>query len=321
MLQEFQALVIQLSYYTRQTLDFLWVKLGLALVYASLVPHGVALQGLLILCLVDLLLGTVNARRAHRLSSAGMRRGIAKLFIYFVFVATVALAEHIAFGTSGCTALAIGLLVVTELLSIIENLVLLGLPIPFASKFLMMFSNKIKHFGLNISPNEGDNYAVMRDLLQIIERRVPNLQDPVLHNAVRVYVGFWYTWVDALNVAMFNGSPELAYQRLRASTEQNLLEIKSAMARDGVDDQHQQVFLNVWNRKLLSWFRARVKLACDAPIENEVKLERVRDALTLMIFRMMSEAEMLDKSGPDPICTNAWLEFTPDRNAEPMQSV
>lgn len=300
---EIALLKSQLAYYYHQVIQLIGLKVLGVLLVAALAPHFLTLHVLLLLYLIDFVTGVLVARQMKRFSSAGMRRGIAKLFIYVLFITVIAMSEHAVLGTKAGTLAAIGLLVATELVSIVENLVWLGLPIPYAAKVLSVVSSKAKNFGLKTAVDDSDvALAYTKDMYELMNHNVDHVKDAPLRECLQVYCSGWYTFLRDLDPVIFNGTPELGWARLKATVDRTLVDIQSAMSRSRVSLKNQNTFLKVWNGDLLARLYKTSKqtsLAKDLPADQ--RIEQIRDQTMLMIYRLVNEAEKLDQAGPTPL--------------------
>lgn len=296
---EFALVKSQLIYYVKQVATAIWQKAAIAVLWAALVPHAVALQGLLALYLIDFGCGLWVARRTRTISSSGMRRGVAKLFIYFIFISTVALCESSITKTEFLTATAIGLLAATEVLSVTENLVLLGLPVPFAAKFLSLVSHKAGAYGIPLPKHDQNSMSALKDILNLIDDTVPTVKDDMLRDCLRVYIISWYQLYRSLDEGGFAGSPALVSERLRTQMEQVLVDARMRMVKDSVPKASQEAFMTIWNKALLAQLFSAVQLIVDNDKATPgQRLEQVREQIVLMLYRIVHDTQVIDNGKP-----------------------
>ncbi len=312
---ELEVVKHQIGYYARQVGDLIWCKLGFSLVYAAMVPHGIALQGLALLFVMDFLCGVWVAHKTHSLTSAGVRRGVAKALVYTLFISAVALCEHSVLQTGFITTGAIGLLGATELLSITENLVMLGLPIPYGAKVLRMISQKAKNFGFNFDAEDINSLGYAKDLVEIITIRVPQLRDPELRTCMKVFTTEWYSYTRELTEQAFMGGRELAGERIRASIEKTIVDTHSILTRLSIPLAVQRTFLQNWAGDLISRLLSQVAEVTLSNLPTDCKPDRVREAVTLMLYRLINEVDDLD--GLDrPLETRPDIHIAPGAAAD-----
>ena len=105
-------------------------------------PKDTMLLVIAALVAIDTFTGVWKAAREGKLSSRGISRVMAKLIVYFIFMATGALVDKslpIAFALTMMWSF----IAITEALSIIENIAQLGFPVPtLLVKMLLDLKNK-----------------------------------------------------------------------------------------------------------------------------------------------------------------------------------
>ena len=121
--------------------SFGWVKAFIGFI-GGIVSYmfggmSMTIHVLIALIILDILSGVLVAIRNKRLSSHSFCRGCWKLFSYLLVIVAVRLMEiGVMDNITFFTTMVISMLIVTEALSIFENGVLLGVPVP---KYLINF--------------------------------------------------------------------------------------------------------------------------------------------------------------------------------------
>jgi toxin secretion/phage lysis holin len=295
---------LHLLYYGKQTLSFFWTKVVMAVVIASIIPNQSALLGLMLLVIVDFITGVWVAAKSRTLSSLGMRRGISKVALYVVFICCISIAEHTVFHTTMATLGAIGLLAATEILSITENLVMLGLPVPYAAQVLKLVSTKAQALGINVAADPGAAAAV-KDMVDLLEETVPTIKDETLKTCLDEYLRHWYLFMRTLSEGSLMGAPELATERIFQQITTVLREAKLDMSRQGVPEQVQDIFLNSWCRDILARLVQQTRDACGSPDASPTqKIDRIRDQIVLMSLRLAKDVQKLDLAGANALTQN-----------------
>jgi phage-related holin len=304
------GLLSQLVYYSQKILQVFWVKVIIGILLAALAPQAAALSGLITLFCIDLGCGVWVACKTKTLSSYGMRRGFAKLILYVVFICTVAVCEHNVLHTDFVTFAAIGLLSATEVLSIMENLVLLGLPIPYAAQILKIVGSSAKAWGINVAEDPGAAAAI-RDMVTILEATVPELTDPVLRTCLDEFTKRWYQHMRGLATGDMIGDLALVRVRSLSQLDRVLNDIRSDLSRHDIDAPSQRIFLDSWCRQVLSRLYSEVgRISGDGVLTDNQKIDQMRDQIVLMCLRVAAEAERLDKAGSSALATNPALVVT-----------
>ena len=110
-------------------------KAIVAFFFSIFAPAAPAVIGLFVLIGIDLIVGVIRAIKENRFSSARLRTGVSKFLLYPVTIMAVRLGEQqllYAFGKDidYVTSFLILYLAITELISVLETLSILGVPIP-----------------------------------------------------------------------------------------------------------------------------------------------------------------------------------------------
>jgi toxin secretion/phage lysis holin len=287
----------QILYYWHQACQLLGLKALGVLLLAALAPQALTLHVLLFLFCVDFATGVLVARQMHRLSSAGMRRGLTKLFIYICFITIIAMAEHSVLGTQIGTMGAIGLLVCTELVSIIENLVWLGLPVPYASKVLSLVNSKTNNFGFKTDVGDADvSLPYTRDVYQIVSQNAANLKSQQLAQQLKIYCAVWYGFIRDLTPDLFRGTTDLGWARLKATIERAQVDCAQALAK--ADIEGGPTIGAVAKEAAERFCKASNKISMAKDVDHEQRVTQVRDQAMLMCYRVVGEIESLDRKAP-----------------------
>jgi len=216
---ELSSALYQVLYYLRQIWEFVWGKVLVAGIAAAFTPNANMLVVLAVLYLLDYACGIAVAIRLHNVSSSRMRRGVSTLVLYATFIFAIGLCENaITDGASHyVTSIAIGVLICTELISVIENLVKLGLPVPFASRMVRMLASKAKDLGVPIGLDAtAVSLGYTKDLVSMINVHIPRLQDPSLRRLMKIYYVQWLQFLQWLNTQDWSPTTALAWARLDA---------------------------------------------------------------------------------------------------------
>lgn len=291
------AFFIHLWYYMQQVWHFLAYKLGFAAIFAAMFDQHQMLLVLFVLYVADFACGFAVALRLEAVSPTAMRRGVAKGLLYLVFVTTVAVAEQAISDTSVATATAIGLLIFTEALSIIENLVNLGLPLPFAQRVMRALASKAKLLGIDLNLDHTTNSTgYINDLMSMIRVHIPRLVNPQLRAVMRVYYLNWLDLLRTIDAAVVDTKSELAWERLKASMDETLANAYESALQEGVDKRLAHAYFHEWNadnvRALYSRSRRHVH-NCDHAAEI---IDNVAMNIVTMLYQILNRSAIWDRT-------------------------
>lgn len=172
----------------------LWqVKVLTGLLVTFFSPVQLSFFILLILILIDTFTGTAQAFKFRRFSSNGLRKAVSKIVMYSISIITARLLEMgiiYFFKTFLISQFIIGFLILTEVISIIENLVILGVPIP--RNFVSLLLKNIKILGLeNIIRQSMDDYSESKEIEEIINYQLPLIKNLQMRKLLEIELGGW----------------------------------------------------------------------------------------------------------------------------------
>lgn len=267
-----QQLLADIKYFILQTLAFPPVKATAmavgGLLGAALVPHTDMILGLGLLFALDWIFGCWNAWRSHRLSSAGMRRGITKAAVYAGFIAATAVVEYLTTGTKWLTAGVVSIALLTELMSIAEHAVSLGVNFAGAEKIREWSRAKLALYGVVYEDAAPEQSTECRNARELLVRQAPMITDPKLRQAAEIYIQEWYHWMCSLKAADMDGDLNTALSRMRHEIHYVVFNAHSHMLKAGLPQSFVQAFLNKWLSDVIS----RMDVRAQVIIENSTDM-------------------------------------------------
>jgi toxin secretion/phage lysis holin len=114
-----------------------YIKLPMSIIMLLFTPFQTNLIILFLMITMDTITGSIYAMTTRKFNSKGLKRGLIKLTTYFASILVVRLLElgiSSLFSTTSITLFMISYLLFTEAISVLENLTLLGVPIPSGFK-------------------------------------------------------------------------------------------------------------------------------------------------------------------------------------------
>jgi len=165
--------------YFKNAANFWQIKALTGLFITLFSPVEVSFIALLVLILIDTFTGMAQACKFKRFSSNGLRKAVNKIVMYSVAIITARLLEMgilYFFITFVFSQFIVGFLILTEVISIVENLILLGVPIP--RNFISVLLRNIKILGLeNIVRQSIDDYSQSKEIEEIINYQLPSIKN------------------------------------------------------------------------------------------------------------------------------------------------
>ncbi len=311
-------MLADLKYYILQYCHAFWSKAIVGIIGVSLVPNQGVLCAAALVFSIDFLLGISLALKMGRFSSAGLRRGFVKLALYALLICAVSVPENEFFGTSYATRAVTGLIVLTELISILENMTLLGLPVPFSRQLMKMVADKARLYGLSPSTATIDGSPVLIDLMDLLNERIPTLLHSELRVPMKIYVRVWINFAASLKVDYMAGSPDIMFERVNQQIDLAVTRAVTTFREQGVPEKHVRVFLDTWNADLLARLKAQLAQVCGASkLTGEARLYALRDFVALMLYRLMAAVRRFDSDAGDVFDSRATQRIDPSSMESP----
>ena len=297
--------LLDIKYAVLQVLAFPPVKIlcGLATTIVSLAfaPHTHLVFVLALFMSVDLIFGVTRAFRAHRLSSAGARRAVGKFAAYASMVLAVGLAEQVVTGSTKYLLPGVmGILIATELLSLLEHLAALGLNFP-GVKFVRLWARqKMMNYGIAYEGEAPENSSQCVDLLRLLEDNVPQIPNDQLRHSCYIYIREIY--VLACDLRMYDIDDNhtiLSYERLCAQIDTMIHGVKDDLLHAGFSPRFVEHFMEQWLFDVHRRLMHRCRVAVETP-ELTSAVERIRalrGALYHHCFRVYHCAKRAGRHG------------------------
>ena len=147
---------------------------------------------LLILIIIDTITGICTAIKYKRFSSTGLRKAAKKIITYTLCILTVQLLETILrplFTATMLSQLIIAYLAITESFSIMENLTLLGAPIPSNILPILITTLKIPAISSPIVDTTKVNIDNFSNIDDMIDYQIPAFEDKYIRYFLEIKCG------------------------------------------------------------------------------------------------------------------------------------
>lgn len=251
---------------------------------------SIAFMILIILISIDTATGWAAAAKRSKISSRGFKKAIGKIITYLTSVVSVRLVEIILdslviYETIFLSGILLAFLALTELLSIIENLIILEVPIPKAFVNLVINSAKI--------PGIKDEQVIADDLEEFGDIKkfyLKSMDDLEAKKYLNVIVDVWeknYILLKEIVESKNSDSNELLYVKMASIIKTAVEETKDQLSREKISRRTMEK-MDVIMGKSVAVLRDKVKEICYSNENNEVKLSMLNVAIILMIFSILT---------------------------------
>ena len=221
-----------------------WYKALVSLVIATFVPISYAIMILYLLMGFDLFLGIWKGIAFQSFSSHRLRLGVSKIVLYSIsFIVVRLIEQQLHLPNTLLADTLIIFLSATEVISIIETLVLLGVPIP-SQKIIKFITDNIKIDGVRFSKDQEINNAV-EEIHKIQVFHVPAILDRATKEMVGMKIRGLEEVIKQVNTMKTHGEKpqDMALKvKLSLTSEMKLVERELRSVR--VDPKRVTGFIN-----------------------------------------------------------------------------
>ena len=247
---------------------------------------------LLILIIIDTATGISRAIKYDRFSSRGFRKLIKKFVLYSTCIVTVRLLEIGVFSlinTLLLSQITIAFLIITEAISILENLTLLGTPIP--TKLIKIFlDEKISFFRQSINNSGQDNQKIISEIEEIINYQIPTFNDKYIKQLLKIKFAVWKNIAMQINNLIGDGeiSNDHIYYKVISLIQLGLNEIQDKW-KDEVPQEYINKFNTCHQPKVDTWLE-KISLICYSNDSVTNKKERLVESILIILYETIIDA-------------------------------
>ncbi|WP_291634218.1 phage holin family protein [Clostridium sp.] len=248
---------------------------------------------LLLLIILDTLTGIFTAIKYKRFSSIGLRKSTKKIITYSLCMITIRLLEIILdpiIITTMLSQIIIAFLAITESVSILENLSLLGLPIPATIIPLLISNLKIPVLNaiLDKSKEKTKEFSNIDDL---IKYQIPSFEDEYMRTFLEIK---YKTWKSIINQIMLidespNDNPDIFFYKILSIIDLGLSDMKNKLSEEKIptkyiknSSQNDQVKVDECLEKL--------KIICYSEKTIREKKDKIIDCIVIISYKTIIDA-------------------------------
>ncbi|MGE5329772.1 MAG: phage holin family protein [Deltaproteobacteria bacterium] len=274
--------------------NFWQVKVLTGLFITLFSPVQFSFFVLIILIVIDTLTGTAQACKFKRFSSNGLRKAVNKIVMYSISIITARLLEMgilYFFETFLISQFIIGFLIFTEVISVIENLVLLGVPIP--KNFISVLLQNIKMLGLeNVIRQSIDDYSESKEIEEIINYQLPAIRNQQMRKLIEIEFEGWSKVILFIKRSVEDereASDDMVYYKTMAYIETVKKECDEKRKDMNLSKNCIEEF-DKWHIQRKELFLQNIKNICYAIKEIKDKKKELVDRIMILIYQTVLDA-------------------------------
>jgi len=252
---------------------------------------------LFILITIDTLTGLFSAIKYSKFTSRGLLKFIKKVITYSTAILTVRLLELgivSIIKTSILSEIVITFLEITETVSILENLTMLGVPLP--PNLVKILLNHLKLPGLEkifqIGINKERNISEIEDIMRY---QIPTLNNEHVRKLLEIKFEIWKSIVIQINNSFSDNntkSNEHMYYKVLALIESGYKEMGDRWKDGGISQECIELFKKERQPKIDKWLR-EVKVICFSQEELTVKKQKLVDSIIIILYKTILDAHRI----------------------------
>lgn len=271
------------------------LKLFLSTIIAIFSPLQLPISILITLIIIDTITGSFYAMKMKNFNTLKFKKGIFKIATYFLVILIIRLLEigiSSIVNTIAITHAVTTYLIITEGLSSLENLTLLGFPVPKFAKdiILRQFDNTI------IEPlfkSNDTNFTLPEDIKSLSES-ISSITEPQLRSLYSIVIYELGNFVMNINSNAFytsNNNNDLFYYKVMASINVSYDKIYLKCKKENISNELVEKILNPKSDEMIDW-KNKIKILCYKDITLEEKKQSITEDILLFIYKLVANAKI-----------------------------
>lgn len=248
---------------------------------------------LLVLIILDTFTGISTAIKYKRFSSTGLRKATKKIITYALCMITVRLLETILnslITTTMLSQIIIAFLAITESVSILENLTLLGVPLP--SNILTLLIKTLKIPGLNtILDNSKDKAKEFSDIDDIINYQIPTFEDKYMRTFLKIKYDAMKSIISQIKIIdeTTNDNPDILFYKILSTVELGLSDMNKKWSEEKIPPKYIENFAKE-NQSKMDKCLEKLKITCYSKKTTREKKDEIIDCIIILLYQTIIDA-------------------------------
>lgn len=283
-------------------LNVWYLKIALSIMLSLFTPVQVFIFVMFFMVFLDTITGTVCAIKMKRFNSRAFRKNFKKIMIYSTCIITIRLVEIGALSnlnTTALTQITAGFLILTEAISIIENLSILGLPVP--NNFLNILFKQIRTgiFGEISLKKKNTELTEIEDILYY---QIPGIKNSNIRKLLQIsfeqYIEIGNQIIKYLNTIKKSDN-DLIYYKVLSIIQIGFEEINDNFKEENIKTETINEFREKIYPKVVEWLDEVKEICYRLTTPNKKKDELIKK-FTILAYRVIIEAQknFLDEKLP-----------------------
>lgn len=271
------------------------VKLIVGSVFAVFTPFRVALWILLAFIVIDTITGCCNAIKTRKFSSKRFQKAVKKIFTYFTTIIVIRMLEvGIAplFDTTLITKFITTFLILTEAISILENLTLCGVPLPPGVLRLILGSLNFQKF-YEIFGKGFDKQKHLIEIDEIIQYQVPMVKKECTQKLLIIKFEEWKNAVSLIDQQLSENPPdsnELLFYRISSLIKSTNVMIDDKWIEEGIAKSCIDNFNKCHIKRVEDWVKD-IEVICYKADSIEFKRKAIIEKTIIILYQTVIDVQ------------------------------
>jgi toxin secretion/phage lysis holin len=250
---------------------------------------------LAIMISIDTLTGIAAAIKHSKFRLRGTVRVVRKVVTYSLCVITVRLLEismQGLFETAALSQMMGVFLMINETISILENLAVIGVPLP--SNFVLFLLRQLRIPGIKRlvknTPRNEDWY--IDDIDDILRYQIPVFTDECTKTMLEIKINAWKLLIKQLRRVFReqnDGNKDLVYYKILNHVQNMNNEVENRWRKEGVSKKCAEAFNSFHAEKVEKWLQ-KVRSLCYSDDRTRDKEEQFIESIVILLYQTIIDA-------------------------------
>lgn len=280
--------------YFQKIFDMWQIKLIIGAVLAAFSPFKGILWILLSFIILDTITGCCNAIKTRKFSSKRFQKAVKKIITYSTTVIVVRLLE-IAIApiieTTMLTQCIVSFLILTEAISILENLTLCGLPLPPGILRLILGSLNFQEF-YELFGKGFDKQKYFAEIDEIIYYQVPLIKSNCIQQLLVIKLEEWKNAINLIDQQLGENVPDsndLLFYSISSLINSTNNMIEDKLVEEGIPKECVDNFNKYHKQRAEGWIND-IKEICYMP-ENNNKRKAIVEKIMTVLYQTIIDVQ------------------------------
>lgn len=276
----------------------LWqFKLGISVVTLFISSFYMSLTMLFILIIIDTAAGSYYAYKTRKFTSRGFKKSLFKLITYFSSIFVVRLLEigiRALIYTEAITNLMTSYLVVTETISVLRNLTLLGAPLP--GRLSSIIIKQIKSDTLDeILKSSNSKKEYIQEIRDMIDYQLPSIKCEDMREYLTIKFREWAQFINLLDSYLLNSGSdnnELFFYRVMNLMNLTMDQIDRKAMEAKISDKCIEC-IKQWHKPMLEKIIQSIREICYLKEDIDKKKNLIVEKIIIGLYETITDIQKI----------------------------